>query len=953
MSELTPCSALIRRGVSVFMFAAGISGMMAADITGRAIDVNTGSFLSGVAIEIMGRDITAVSDANGYYRLTNVPPGAQQVRANFLGYDPAIAAVTVPSSGDVVADVSLGGEVQRMAAFTVEGYREGRSRALQQKQTATNISDIISADAVGNLPDRNVAEAVARLPGVNLSLEQGEGRYVSIRGIEPNLNQVLMDGETMSAPGGTRLGRAVPLDSLSASQIAQIEVIKSATPDMDANSLGGTVNIKTTSGFDRKGRFISGSGSINYNESTEKKNIEGQLTFADTFGPNRTWGLAASASYDKRHYSNEWLQVGGWNQRTINGAQVFLPSSLEIKPERGQNQRMGATLNLEYRPAKDLQLYFRTNYSTTNRYEDTHEIIHSVDNNVNRVTMSSPTAGEFNGAGVRTERREFHERREQDLLTLSGGIKKIVDNFTIEGTATHSKANEDRPYTDVLAFRNGNGGTGPVTFNLAGFDFRRWDVNPTIDLPSKYPLRRTRQDFGTVEEETQSARLDVRWDPDRIFGHRGFVKTGFKYVQRDRVSDLESRRLVPVGNWNLGAVGVLPGVSVYDDRFPSGFLLDYDRTWQYLQANPALTTVDPVESLANSVEDDYAIKEYIYSGYAMASLKLNQLTLLGGLRWERTDATIRAVQVRSAGSTLLGRFPTVGTAVYDDYFPNVQAVYRFTERVLLRGAITETIGRPAYEDARPLARFRYDPLGAAALSPAFPFSGTLDVGNPELGPYRARNFDLSFEWYMKSRGMISLAAFRKNIDNPIYTFSETQRNLDYSGIPLEFLAVTIRRNAESAEVTGAELNLYQPFSFLPSPFNGFGVDLNLTRITSEVKIPTRRADDLPFFRQPGKIANFTLFYEKAKFSGRIAWNYADDQLYTLGSNALNDVYRKPRGQWDLLLRYRVSSHYSITGSVRNLTRASERFEYGPSGSNLTRTSRLLERDYKVGVNVNY
>lgn len=89
------------------------------------------------------------------------------------------------------------------------------------------------------------------------------------------------------------------------------------------------------------------------------------------------------------------------------------------------------------------------------------------------MTLSSPTSGVFDGAGVRTERREFHERREQDLLTLSGGIKKIVDNFTIEGTATHSKANEDRPYTDVLAFRNGNGGTGPVTFDLAGFDFRR------------------------------------------------------------------------------------------------------------------------------------------------------------------------------------------------------------------------------------------------------------------------------------------------------------------------------------------------------------------------------------------------------------------------------------------------------------------------------------------------
>src|SRR5687767_344910 len=171
MCEPTHPHALLRRSFAVALFCLCLPSLFSADITGRAVDVNTGSFLPGVAVEIVGRDITTVSDANGNYRLTNVPAGAQQVRANYLGYEPAVSAVTVPASGEVAVDVSLGGEVQRMSAFKVEGYREGRSRALQQKQTATNIADIISADAVGNLPDRNVAEAVARLPGVNLSLE--------------------------------------------------------------------------------------------------------------------------------------------------------------------------------------------------------------------------------------------------------------------------------------------------------------------------------------------------------------------------------------------------------------------------------------------------------------------------------------------------------------------------------------------------------------------------------------------------------------------------------------------------------------------------------------------------------------------------------------------------------------------------------------------------------------
>ncbi|MSU48245.1 MAG: TonB-dependent receptor [Opitutus sp.] len=934
----------------VALFGAATFQAHAGDIVGRAFDVNTGSYLPGVVIEVVGRNVSTVSDVDGRYRLLNVPAGAQQVRVSYLGYDPVTSTVTVPATGDVAADLNLGGEVHRLAAFTVEGYKEGRSRALQQKQSATNISDIISADAIGNLPDRNIAEAVARVAGVNMSLDQGEGRYVSIRGVEPNLNQVLLDGATMAAPGGTRLGRAVPLDALGTGQITQIEVIKSATPDMDANALGGTLNLKTASPFDRKGRFVSGSLAGNRNETTAKTDLEARLSFSDTFGPGNKWGLAAGASYEKRHFSNNWLQ-SGWNLRAINGANVYLPNELEIKPEWGSNIRRGGNLSLEFRPDADTQFFLRPTFSRNSRQERTVEVIHAVDNTAARTTLTSPTTGTFAGAGVRTERRDFDSLKVQDLFSVAGGIKKVIGDFTVEPMATYSSAKEDTPYNRILAFRNANGGTGPVNFDFGDFDFRRWDVDATVDVPSKYSLRRTRDDFGVVEEDTLTAKIDVRWDARALLGRPGFFKTGFKYLSRDRTVDLESRRLIPVGNWNLGAIGVDPAISVYDGRYTSGFLINAPNTWAYIKNNPALTVLDPIESITNSIEDDYKIKEFIYAGYAMGQAKFGAFTLLGGLRWEKTDATVRAVEARSAGTTLLGRFPTSGTTRYDKLFPNLQGVYRFTDRLLLRAAITETIGRPAYEDARPLAIFRYDPLGNAALNAAFPFSGTVNVGNPKLGPYEARNYDLSFEWYLKGSGIVSLAAFRKEVANPIYTYSEVQRNVVYSGVSLESLSLTSKLNATSGRISGLELNFYQPFKFLPSPFDGFGLDANFTRITSEEVVPTRPGEDLPFFRQPGKIANVTLFYEKNNFSARLAWSYSDRQIYSLGSNVLADVYRNPRGQYDLQLRYRINSRYAITGSVRNLTREKEQFAYGVTG--LMRTSRLLDRDYKLGVSFNY
>lgn len=947
------------RGLSAaFASALLLISLQAGDVTGVVADANDRGFLPGASVTLVETGRTTVTDANGSFRFTNLPEGSYTIRVDYVGYDSRTETVKVPASGSVPVSVRMGEEVVKLEKMVVEGYREGRSRAMQQKQSQTNISDIISADAIGNLPDRNVAEAAARVPGVNVTgIEQGEGRYVSIRGVEPNLNQVLMDGAILAAPGGTRLGRAVPLDTLGAGDIAQIEVIKSVTPDLDANSLGGTINIKSASAFDRKGRFISGSVTGNRNESSEQNNLEARVSYSDLIGPDKKWGLAISSSYDKREYSNHWLQTS-WNLRSIGGNNVYLPNGFEIKPEEGEVKRLGGNLSLEFRPDDTLKFYLRPSYSKTERFEHTVEVLHSVNNQAAGVTLTSPTSGTFLGTGTRTERRDFRTYRDQKLFTIVGGFSKILGDLTIEPMLSLSSAEEITPSNRILAFRNPGGsssdpnrGTGPINFDINAFDFVRWDVDAAIDTPNKYTLRRTRDDTGVVDEDTMTAKIDVRWDSDNILGHHGFLKTGFKYTQRDRVVDLESRRLVPVGSWSLANIGVLPAVSVYDGRYTSGFLIDHFPTWAFIDANPALVTLDPVDSASNSIEDDYDIDEYIYAAYLMGSVKIDKLTLLAGLRWEKTDATIRAVEARFAGSTLLGRFPSSGTTSYDSVFPNLQAVYRFNKNLVLRAAITQTIGRPAYEDARPLATFRYDSLGSGALNPAFPFSGTLSIGNPELGPFDAVNYDLSLEWYNRYGGVFAVAGFRKEIDDPIYQYSETRQNVTHSGIALQTLAVTSRRNADSGRITGLEVNLYQPFRFLPSPFDGFGLDANVTFISSEVKVPTRPLDDLPFFRQPNRIANVTLFYERNRFSGRVAYSYSDEQIETLGSDILNDRYRVPRGQYDAQVRYRINDNYSITASVRNLNREPEQRSTGVFS--LMQYSRLLDRDYKISIDFNY
>jgi TonB-dependent receptor len=945
----------VRSLLAAFVLCLAPLGVRASDISGRVIVGTAGNSLPGASIAVVESGQTAISDSEGRFRLNNVAPGTVTLRVEYSGFDAETMVVSVPATGTAIASVSMGKEIVRLEKMVVEGYHEGRSRAIQQKFNQVNISDIISADSIGNLPDRNVSEATGRLPGVSTTgMDQGESSYVSIRGIEPNLNQVLLDGAVMAAPGGSRLGRAVPLDALAATQVSQIEVTKSVTPDMDANSLGGTVNIKTVGPFDREGRQLAGTIQGNYNETTENTDLLVKVGASSLFGEKKLWGIAASANYDKRSYSNHWLQTT-WNLRTISGNNVYLPTGLEIKPEHGSITRTGGNLAFEFRPDANTQMYLKPSYSLQKRDEETFEILYSVDNAAQYVTLLSPTKAAFAGNRTRTERRQFILNKEQSVFNLVGGIKKVIGNFTIEPMASWSGAKEKTPLNNVLAFRNNTGNTGPITIDWGSFDFNSFQVDPAVDTYDKYPLRRTREDSGLTDEKTFTGKIDVKWASDNIWGRKGFLKTGFKYLQRDRTVDLTSQRLVPVGNWTLSTIGansVLPSVPVYKGRYESLFLLNPDPIWSYIRSNPARTTTSAAEQAANSTEDDYSTKEYIYALYGMGSITIDKLTLVGGLRWEKTDATIRAVEARTFAGAFVGYFPASGNSSFGEYCPNLQAVYRLADRTRLRAAITRTIGRPAYEDTRPFANFQYQALGGAALNPAFAYTGSLNVGNPDLKPYSATNYDLSLEWYPKrTAGIIAVAAFRKDIKNPIYGYTQLQEYVNYGGLGMQSLSLTSRLNANSGRVSGVELNVYQPFKFLPSPWDGFGLDANLTYISSDAKVPTRPNDKLPFFRQPTAIRNVTLFYEKMGFSGRVAYTYSDEQIETLGADLLNDRYRVPRFQIDVQARYRINKSYSITASVRNLTREKEQRSTGVFS--LMQYSRVLDRDYKLGLDFNF
>ncbi|MDO8540878.1 MAG: TonB-dependent receptor [Opitutaceae bacterium] len=907
------------RGACAAVFAGLSLGVRAGDIAGRAYDVNTGSFLPGVAIEVEGRAISAITDSDGSFRLANVPAGTHRLRANYLGYEPTIANVSVPTTGDVTMDLNVGGEVQRLAAFTVEGYREGYARALQQKRTADNVMDIISADSVGNLPDRNVADALSRIAGVSVIADNGEGRFVSIRGADPNLNAVTLNGATLAAPGvDGRSGRAMPLDVIGSSQISQLEVVKTLTPDMDGTGIGGAINIKSSSAFERKERYLSGSLGAGYSDLARDQIYEGDITFTDRFGPQRTFGVALSASYSRRPFRTEAIQ-STWGVQTIAGTPTIVPNSLEILPEDAVRDRLGFNANLEYRPSDSTQVYLRSIY---NRFEEENFRQEVVNEQNGGASLVSPTVVRW--ANARAERRVFWNRSKQTLMNFTAGGSHRFGPLTILPELTYSYAQERQPERfQTGQFRGGNTVAGPMTLDFSTFRYGFATGSSIYLNPAQYPNRRFSFERSSVEETTWTPRVDLKWNVDELLGGRGELKAGAKLNQRERYVHDRSDRYTGPGSLTIATTGAARATGQSVLGYNTGFDIDYATLRNWVNTNLGSLNYDAVGSNENNVEDTYDTEEEIGSLYGMATVRYGNLTVLGGARYEHTDAEIRGYEYRTRGNTFIGVFPNRGSFTYDNIMPNVQARFAVRDNLVVRAAYTSTIGRPRYENAAPKSTLAYAP-DLVDPNPAFPFNGTLTIGNPRLKPYEAQNYDFAVEYYHRSGGIVSVAAFHKDVDNPIYRFTQDLRGVSHNGLAFDELRTSEFRNAESGKITGLELAVQLPLKFLPRAFQGFGIDANYTRISSEVHVQNR-TDDLPFFEQPDDAANLSLYYQEGRIQARVAWNYQSASLRELrplfgsGLNLPADYYRSDRYSIDAQASYKITENFRVFLNGQNLT----------------------------------
>ncbi|MBP5143664.1 TonB-dependent receptor, partial [Pseudomonas chlororaphis] len=652
----------------------------------------------------------------------------------------------------------------------VIGQAASIEKALREQKSADSIKSVVHADAVGQLPDDNAAEALQRIPGLSVERDQGEGRFVSVRGIAPDLNSVTINGTLVPAPESDR--RAVALDVLPAELVQSLSVVKSLTPDMDANSLGGTIEVESLSAFDHDGLFytFSTEGSHDTNVSKNSPKFSGAISDRFSLGDGTdNFGVAAAFSWQKRKLGSENVETGG-NWDFSDGARL---NEVEQRDYEITRERTGFGLNVDYQPDDYSNYYLRTLYS---KFKDTET------RNAAGVEFADPQASDERGDAEGW--RDLKARRDtQEIQSYVIGGERMIDLWTLSGQVGYSQATEKDPGGIAGAKFVGD-------FEDVGFDGTRKprvSVGSDFYNPASFTLDEVEWEKVNGKDKEKNIRLDLARDYD-LAGNASQVKFGGKLSRRDKTSDTE-----------MWVYDHFAGVGL--DGFQSGNV-DYS-LGNYGNGISAGAIKDLIGSLdrysfydeENSRINDFNMREDINAAYLMNSLDVDDWRFIAGLRYEGTEFEAKGTGLRDGVYE-----STQSKNRYDHWLPGLHARYQLSPSTAVRAAWTNTVVRPTF----------------GQLAPGFAIDGgDASFGNPDLKPLESMNFDLGIEHYMGRAGVVSGFLFYKDIDNFIYN-----TDLAGTGAWADFDEALSFENGSSAKLYGLELAYSQKFDWLPAPWNG-------------------------------------------------------------------------------------------------------------------------------------
>ena len=854
-------------------------------------------------------------------------------------------AVLLPLMGSAADDLTA--NEKEMESVVVVGQRAMMQNSLSRQRNDNQIKSIVTRDAIGQFPDQNVAEAVRRLSGVNVINDQGEGRFIAVRGLDPSLNGASINGSRIPSPESD--SRAVALDVIPSELVESIEVIKTLQADMDGDTIGASIRINTTNTLQRDEPFYSVKIESSYSDLNEQTSPKASVDFL--YPINDRVGIAGGFSYNKRDISTDNIEADGWD---ITNSGIVYADAIEYRDYDVERERIGGSFSVDYQLSDSTRLYARTLYSLFDDTEERRRLVFEMDE---EPSSGVGTAASFlSDDGEISVRRGLKDRFEsQRIVTFEFGGETISGDWTIEYKASNAHAEEaEKDTQDPTRFRRDfdNPGELAVIFDYGDLEQPSFSVmTGEADFldPSTYDFSTMELVDGRAEDDEVAFQLDVTRE---IPISRGdfHLKFGGKARMRDKSFDLSLQVLEGFnGTYTLADV---VGRQSYG-LAQLGALPDLGATRSFNNANLSAFEVNALDTAFESAVEDYTVEEDIFAAYLMGHYEIGALTLIGGLRVERTEDKMKGnlVELVEEDGTRNGVVLTEDTIFttaqtfdnqYTDLLPSLSLRYNSSENVVLRAGLFKSVVRPGISKLAP--RFIVEEADDGEREGEF--------GNPDLDPFSAWNYDLSAEWYFAPEAVIQFGIFYKRIDDFIVDAEFDASDAPYSGVfnGVSFDEALIPLNGDEATVLGYEIAYQQALTELPAPFDGLLVSLNYTYTDSEGDIGGR---SIPLPAASEHNYNAMLGYEKGPVSVRLTATYRDEYLDELGGSAIEDRYVRDHTQIDMSASYRLNDNVRIYAQLVNLDdEPFVAFQNGPG------TDRLLQyEEYswtgKLGVQANF
>lgn len=839
----------------------------AGKLQGLLTDSSQTSYFSGAQITVKELGLSTVSRRDGSFRFTNLPEGQYTLEITYLGADTLEVPIDIKSGETLAKDFVLVGKRADLENIIVYGQRAGQASALNQQRSADSIKSIVSSDAIGQFPDQNAAEALQRLPGLSIERDQGEGRYVGIRGIDPNLNNVTINGLNVPSPEGG--ARSVALDVIPSELIQTLEVSKSVTPDMDGDAIGGSVEVKSLSAFDKKGTSASVTAQVSHNDLRDE--VSPKLSGSVTNVFNDTFGVAAALSYYDRDFGSDNIESNGDDE-------------IEQRYYSINRERLGAAVNFDYRPDFNNQYYLRTLYS---RFSDDEYRL------ANTFT--------FDDDDSEVERGSKDRYEEQSILSLTAGAEHQLNDWLIEYQLGYSKADEDEPSSLYYTFV---GEEMDISSDMQGKIPTIVQDASVMEL-SNYELDEIELSQNEAQDTESSFKFDVTRSLE-VSGHSAEIKFGGKYRDREKTNDAivslydgdfdgvdPSQFEAAAPDWGLGDFG--PGLH-------KGAMRDY-----FNQEEDALELAE-LDSEVESNGATYSNEEDILAVYLMGKIDINDLRIVAGLRYEDTDFSTSGMRVELIENEETDVEEVVNTLwksdrSYNHLLSSLNARYEFSDKLVARFAYTQTISRPKFED---VAAYQIIETKTEEDDGVFVTEREAEAGNPELLPYESENIDLSIEYYPGDIGVLSAGYFHKSIDNFII-IADVAGTEGWEG----YEEVTQAINGDTATVDGIELSWVKGFN------NGFLISANGTITDSEAETlldGELYKTSLP--NQSDRIGNLTLGYENNQMSLRLTMSYKSENLEEIDGDLIR--MEDSHQQIDFTAKYFINESMHVYFNAINI-----------------------------------